>query len=306
MERYYPQHNELQLYAPEADRIERLINIGYLQELAGYNQWVCYRVEQVSGRRTKVPINPRTNVYASSTDARTWGSCREALTKLRSGSVQGIGFVTTKNDPYIFLDIDDCVQGNRSISYQGQKAMELLETAWQYSPGNGLHGIGKGDIGGINRKAGNFEVYTHDRFMTLTFLPVPDSLANIEDIAEPLTALLGGSGKKDIPKRTHVPMQTTKPPVQADDLGDVYWDYLDEPRYQQLFEGNWQQYYESQSEADLAFCAMLLLKTGGDPGKTRELFLSSGLSREKTLRRWGKSTYLDETINRARQRLKQE
>ena len=196
MERYNSA-KERQLYTEEANRIERLVDSSYLQELTEYKQWTCFKVEHLNGRRTKPPINPKTGIYASPTDASTWGSYKEALNALQSGKYQGIGFVTTANDPFIFVDIDQVVQGNRSISYQGQRAMELLETAWQYSPGDGLHGIGRGDIGGINRKIGNFEVYSRDRYMTLTFLPVPDSLVAIEDISESLTAIFGGLAKKE-------------------------------------------------------------------------------------------------------------
>lgn len=52
-------------------------------------------------------------------------------------------------------------------------------------------------------------------------------------------------------------------------------------KFRKLWEGEWERDYPSQSEADLALCAMLAYWTGGDWERVDRLFRRSGLYREK-------------------------
>lgn len=82
--------------------------------LKAHRQFVVWRLETITGRPkpAKVPYCPRTRQRASSTDPATWGSYGEAIAAMSSGQFNGIGFVITANDPFVFLDFDDCKDDN--------------------------------------------------------------------------------------------------------------------------------------------------------------------------------------------------
>jgi putative DNA primase/helicase len=62
-----------------------------------------------------------------------------------------------------------------------------------------------------------------------------------------------------------------------------------------LYRGDWQSTYSSQSQADLALCAMLSFWTQSDVDRIDRLFRRSGLMRGK----WNRRDYRDRTIQRA-------
>jgi putative DNA primase/helicase len=66
-------------------------------------------------------------------------------------------------------------------------------------------------------------------------------------------------------------------------------------RFWRLYNGEWQSTYSSQSQADLALCAMLSFWTEGDADRIDRLFRRSGLMRGK----WDRRDYRERTIQRA-------
>lgn len=70
-------------------------------------------------------------------------------------------------------------------------------------------------------------------------------------------------------------------------------------KFKKLFSGNWQGDYESQSEADLAFCCTLAFWFGKNIEQMNRIFQASGLYREKWDERHGKLTYGEMTLQKA-------
>ena len=68
-------------------------------------------------------------------------------------------------------------------------------------------------------------------------------------------------------------------------------------KFTSLFDhGDWKgQGYTSQSEADLALCAMLAFWTGPDPARVDALFRDSALYRDK----WDRDDYRNSTLDHA-------
>ena len=60
------------------------------------------------GDGPKPPINPVTGHHARSNDPRTWATFDTALAAARRWNLPGIGFVVTRQDPYVGVDIDRC------------------------------------------------------------------------------------------------------------------------------------------------------------------------------------------------------
>ena len=65
--------------------------------------------------------------------------------------------------------------------------------------------------------------------------------------------------------------------------------------FARLWAGDWRDAYGSQSEGDLALCAMLAFWCGNDSARVDHLFRQSGLYRDK----WDRDDYRRATLERA-------
>src|SRR5262245_59804867 len=76
-------------------------------ELRDTSQWILWHYRWRDGRWTKVPLRPLGKRLASVTDPTHWTTFEVALASRREGL--GIGFVFTADDPYVGIDLDDCL-----------------------------------------------------------------------------------------------------------------------------------------------------------------------------------------------------
>lgn len=134
-------------------------------ELKQLNHWVVHE--------NKVPFNPHTKQPAKTNDPNTWRRFDEALQVYASNGYHGIGFCFSP--PYVGVDIDhslDLTIPNKLQSYT------------EYSPsGKGLHVICKGTIPRSLKTTG-LEIYTHQRFFTVTGKCLQEFPTTIEDREE--------------------------------------------------------------------------------------------------------------------------
>src|SRR5690606_29898344 len=70
-------------------------------------------------------------------------------------------------------------------------------------------------------------------------------------------------------------------------------------RFKAFMNGDWEQFYNSQSEADMAFANDLAFWTNRDFTKMDSIFRQSSLYRDKWDSKRGESTYGAETLNKA-------
>lgn len=140
-------------------------------ELKGIKQWVCWKVGTRKGKPTKVPINPNTGQEAKPNDASTWGTLGEAITCWIKKKMDGIGFVFTEDDPYVFVDLDKCRNPVTGITEEwAQKIIDELDTYTELSvSGRGHHLIFKGKMTGNIHRRGRVEIYDNLRYATMTF-----------------------------------------------------------------------------------------------------------------------------------------
>ena len=144
------------------------------EELHDRPQWVCWRYEERGGKKkTKVPYKPGTDKKASTTDLMTWRTFDEALAAYVAGEppYDGIGFCFSSADPFAGIDLDGCRDPESSeISPWADKIIaDASEGYVEVSPsGTGVHIIVEGRVrdGGIRR--GPIEMYSRDRFFTIT------------------------------------------------------------------------------------------------------------------------------------------
>ncbi|TPK17740.1 DUF5906 domain-containing protein [Mesorhizobium sp. B2-5-7] len=148
------------------------------EPLKALPQWIVWRLVQRPGepKPTKLPYDPKTGQLASATDPGTWTDYATATVRAAVGGFNGIGFVFTPNDPFAFVDLDDCrdpITGEW-MPYARDVVNMFPGASWETSQsGNGLHGIMRvGNKPAFANKArrwannGNrFECYAEGRFV---------------------------------------------------------------------------------------------------------------------------------------------
>jgi putative DNA primase/helicase len=152
--------------AEQADIVELLDNIP--EELRRRRQFVVYKLEERSGKITKVPYIAGGVGKASSTDSETWRTFEEAVQALQTGRYDGIGFMFSSGDPYAGVDLDGCRDPETGeLEEWAAKIVQDLDGYTEVSPsGKGVHIIVRGKA--PNKKRGHVEAYSERRFFTMT------------------------------------------------------------------------------------------------------------------------------------------
>lgn len=144
-------------------------------ELKKLDQWVNWSNE--GGSKIPKVASGRCNRNASSTDQTTWRSFKQAVACARNNKGVGVGFVFTKEDPYIGIDLDN-KDADPELENDFQFWINRLDSYTERSPsGTGYHIIVRGDqITGFNSSP--FEAYSSGRYFTFTGDVVLDRAVN--------------------------------------------------------------------------------------------------------------------------------
>jgi hypothetical protein len=141
------------------------------EEIQRYNQWVAWKLGG-KDKTTKIPVNPKTGLNASTNDTSTWGTCEEALSYYvkHPDTIAGIGFVFTMDDPLCGVDLDDC--RDPETGKLQDWAVDILENLNSYSEispsQTGIKIFTKATLPGSGRNFGNIEMYNTGRYFTVT------------------------------------------------------------------------------------------------------------------------------------------
>ena len=277
-------------------------NIPY--ELKELDHWCCFKIEKVdNGRFTKRPYNPNTNEMAKSNDESTWVSFEDAASQ--SLNYDGIGFFFKAT--YVGIDLDKVE--NEIEEYLEQpdtdniigEFINVLETYAEISPsGTGIHLITKGELPPRGRRRGNVEIYDTGRFFTMT----GKHIGGYNGISEDEYGQLNFLHNKYIASHEKETKQLNTSTGFGNDLSveqiiDIAKKSKNSLRFTTLYEGDWTQFYDSQSEADMALANDLAFWTARDPKKMDDIFRKSNLYRDKWDEQRGDYTYGDMTVNRA-------
>ena len=141
------------------------------KELINVPNWVGWREVNLKGKLSKIPIDATTGRWAKVNDPSTWSSFKDAVDIYIRREVDGIGFVFSKHDDFIGVDLDDCLDEKGELTVKARRIFNVLESYTEISPsGKGLHIIvksfNKTAIPGIRRKG--IEIYPTGRFFTIT------------------------------------------------------------------------------------------------------------------------------------------
>jgi hypothetical protein len=232
----------------------------------------------------------------------TWCSFNEAVE--HAEQFNGIGFVFTNRDAYCGIDLDDpfALKPDGSPKFPADKAAEIAARHGlilneiggyaEWSPsGKGLHIITKAKVP-HGRRRDAVEVYSDLRYFTMTgnvFRP-----GEIEDQSEKVNLLWAQMA----PRSKQAGNGFAPDFIQEHDDAQVYEmaaTAVNGDKFTALYNGNWQEYYGSQSEADFALIDIIAYYTQFTPQILR-MFRDSALGKRKKAER---DNYLMPMISRS-------
>ncbi len=279
----------------------------YPTELQKQDQWLLWKEERRNGKPTKIPYDVHTGEKASPTDPDTWSSFELACE--RSSGYSGLGFVFSKDDPYVGIDLDNCRDPETGdVEPWALNIVMQLGSYTEISPsGTGLHIIGKANKPGSNCRTGKLpvdwnarenagiEIYDKERYFAMSGYHLSETPAEPRNFSEALEKLYFTLWPK---QESSNPPSTapsgTLPDIPDAELIQKALSAENGEKIRRLWEGD-HSGFESQSEADQALCNHLAFWTGGEPKRIDRLFRQSGLMRDK----WDRRDYRERTIKKA-------
>lgn len=264
------------------------------KELKNLPQWVGWRREERNGKLTKVPYNASTGNFASITNPGDWATFEQAISAFQGGGYDGVGFVLTKDDPFTGIDLDHCLDpATGVIEPWALSIIEQLNSYTERSPsGTGIRIFVLGKLPPGRRRKGPIEFYDAERYLTVTGHHLPGTPTAIEDCHDQLQLVHAAHFPKSKPE-PHRNGDRPPHPITEDDQVRLARMFASEPgtKIKALWNGKWQDYFPSQSEADSSLCFYLAFWFGRDPERLDRVFRQSGLMRDKWDSPRGDSTY---------------
>ena len=256
------------------------------EELKDYKQWVNWRVEN----EKKVPVNPHTLGNAGVAWPNTWSVFEQAQETTRDTGL-GLGFVLTEDDSYTCVDLDKCVDPKGEISTDTRAILDLLSGWVELSPsGTGLHIWVKNEQP-VNRRTKSIEIYSSDRWMTVTGRCNPTRSLVIPERTVELAELI---------RRTFPDTSATFSPLPTLPDDEDIWQRLFNARsgsfFHSLYRGDTSVCQNDRSRGVIMLANQLALMTDGDAARMKRLLYQTGLVCEKWEEKRGGQTWLDYQI----------
>ena len=275
-------------------------------ELKQNASFCLWKKEKRGGRVTKVPYNPNNGMMAKTNDASTFSDFATAMKAYAMGGWDGIGYRVSEGIGAI--DIDHCIREDGTLNDVAASILGFFpDTYFERSPsGTGLRGFFKlspdfaydKTVYYINNRKHGLEVYlpgATNRFVTVTGNMYRSGTVERND--EGLATTLDTFMKR----KSQTTTSTVEPCSYLTDEQVMQHALKSESgeKFKALYNGQWEEMYDSQSDADMALVSMLAFWCGNVEEQIDRIFRSSGLMREKWERRTGDSTYGQITIRNA-------
>lgn len=290
-----------------------------LKALANFNQFIVYVLSPSKtrvGKTDKFPVDYRSGQVSNAHDPAIWLSATLAIeTAKRMGAGFGVGFVFTEQDPFWFLDIDDCLEGNDWSPVAKNLVAAFPGAAVEVSSsGRGLHIIGSGKSPSHNCKNTTLklEFYTSLRFVALTGIGAQGDAAldcsvvlpwlvdnyfqnapsqrQVSWTSEPCEGWRGNKDDTQLLDRA-LRSQSSRSAFGGGITFRDLWEANADALALAYPDTNRERGYD-ESAADAGLAQRLAFWTGNDCERMKQLMLQSALCREK----WNREDYLPRTI----------
>ena len=271
------------------------------------NQWVVWKKRRMiiegttKNKFKKVPFNARSGKNAKTNNPNTWCDFETACKVYSNNGYDGIGFVFTKSDPYLGIDLDNCRDSKTGkIEPWADEIIKVLDTYFEVSPtGTGLRGFIRATLPiGTSCKKSDIELFLGRSFNTVTGHHLHFTPLSINHRQEQIESIYAKVFK---PKKIRKRRKSITP--AKDDIKEILkkaFKSNNGKKILALYNGDISG-YDSKSEADLALCDHLSFWFNRDPLRMDEAFRASMLYRSK----WDEIHYSDgrtygqETIQKA-------
>ena len=262
-------------------------------ELKQCHQWVNWKsvLRNEDSKPTKPPYQPTGNM-AMTDDPTTWSNF--LTVKAAANQFDGVGFVLTKDDPYVGLDFDHCrcpgldgigeeiTGGLNMVIPEIAVHIRKLNTYTEVSPsGKGIRVFLKGKLPVDGKRKGPVEVYQSGRYMTVTGHVLDGSPRTIEPRQTEIdTFYRQVFGAPEEPPRREKTTPTNAPLYDWKSSLERAFGSKHGEEIRRLWNGDISA-YPSRSEADLALCHHLAFWLAGDAAAIDSVFRESGLYARK-------------------------
>lgn len=293
-----------------------------LAPMAAYRQFIIWQAVWDAGKNKyqKKPINPQTGIPHNPHDPAIWLDAETAVgTAQLFGDGYGTGFVFTKNDPFWFLDIDNCYADGQWSELAQQLLSFFPGAAVEVSfSGTGLHIFGSGSVPehGCKNTSLDLEFYDSERFVALTgnsatgnaltdhtqslsqvvpfYFPVGQRAASEDWTSEPVADWNGPEDDAELIEKMLSSRGSANSVFGASACVADLWN-CDVDKLSQAYPDGFGDRAFDHSSADAALCQHLAFWTGKDCERMDRLFRQSGLYREK----WERPDYREGTVLKA-------
>ena len=285
--------------------------------LTARKQWVGWTFECRGGKFTKCP-RTTTGALAKSDTPSTWSTFAEVLAAADQRPDMGVGFVFAADDPFIGIDLDDCLMPEGTVKAWAVPIMERLsDTYAEVSPsGHGIKIWVRGTLAGLTDGTGTrrpfgdggIEVYQRGRYFTVTGRRYATSPLNVSEHlgdVEWLWRLIGApvatcAATGAVPAALAVEQMPAPEPARefTSDEQVALRSKLEAartnvPKFDDLWLGGACGYYAGgkpdPSRADLAFCNFVAYHLGLDATGVDQAFRMSERMRGK----WDEKHFAD-------------
>ncbi|WP_239762218.1 phage/plasmid primase, P4 family [Mammaliicoccus sp. I-M35] len=270
-------------------------------EMAHLEQWVLWQAElNEKNGYDKIPYQ-LIGLKASSVNPSSWSNFEKSVENLND--YDGVGFVLTKDDDYIVLDLDDIHIDSETYEPLTDIAREVMDkTWWEVSPsGTGIHAYFKGTLPDeVKRKnkSEHLELYSHSRFMTFT--GVNDGITReISSDQSYINTLVERYFKREVITNDTIIDDVTPSNLNDTEVLQLMAKSKEADKLSKLMSGGWQELFDSQSEADLSLLNALAFYTQKNIVQMDRIFRNSDLLREKWDELRGAKTYGQMSLEKA-------
>lgn len=235
-------------------------------------------------RKGKIPYSPRTDQQGNKPE--NCGIYNLAYARVLGGKYEGLGFQFSKT-PYTGIDIDHCIDDNGAFSELALQAFIDFNSYTEYSPsGKGIHIIVKGNVPrAVKNQYHGIEIYSEDRYFTVTGNKVPQSVDTIEPRQDTLDLYFNTFATDNGAIATIGELISLEPCSNWENVRGVIENarnYDKSGKFKALFDdGDISQYNGDHSSADMALLCILAYWTHGNAQLMHDVFCQSALAKRK-------------------------
>jgi hypothetical protein len=261
-----------------------------LLELSKYNHWVVWN----KAANDKAPLRGTDGFGASPTNRADWCDFQTAHKYTIEHQGFALGFVLTKDCGLTCIDLDYS-EDPAIVAEQTNIFNQFNITYSERSPsGKGAHIWCKGFADSRKFTEYKIEVYSDARYMTVTGdavrnVPVVDCQPLLDQLIVSIDMAKGRTAS------VHTSVESQPETKTDQELIETAANAANGTKFKELWEGRWQQYYKSQSEADFALVNIIAFYTDNKQQVVRLFHLSQLGKRPKAKRQ----DYLQGIISKA-------